>query len=296
MKNKIIGIDIGGTKISCVLATDKGKILKKEVIVTTGPKKSLDKIIAIIKTFPLRSIRGIGVGSPGPLDPIKGIILNTPNMRSWHNFNVKQYLRQHFKMPIVMDNDANAAGLGEKIFGAGKKAKNIFYFTVSTGVGGGLILDGKIHQGASFDAAEAGHMVILQNGPKCGCGKKGCLEALSSGPAIAKRAKAQGLKLKTAKEVVDAAKAGNKKALKIVEEAAYYLGIGVANIMNVINPDMIVIGGGVSQAGNLLFKTVRKIAKKESFGQTYKVCPIVPAKLGAHSGDLGAVSLVLQRK
>jgi glucokinase len=317
MKRYVIGLDIGGTKISCVVGTRKGEILDKVTLSTEiekGPDYTIKKIIGNVKdllkgsNINLREVKGIGIGAPGPLDPIKGIILNTPNMPGWNGICLKEIFDREFNLPVILDNDANAAALGEKIFGAGKDIKDMFYFTVSTGIGGGLIIGGKIYHGASFDAAEVGHTVVLPDGPECKCGKHGCLEALASGTAIARNAREKlrtnphslilklaenNIELVTAKIVSQAAKMGDKLANQIYQEAGRFLGIGVANVLNLINPQMVVIGGGVSYAGELLFKPVRESAKREAFARTYEVCPIVPSRLGEMVGDLGAVSLVL---
>lgn len=316
MKKYIIGLDIGGTKISCVVGTGDGQILKRDVMPTEVEKapedtmkKAIGKIHKLLQSsrVELSDVEGIGVGAPGPLDPISGTILATPNMPGWNGVCLKEILGKEFGLPVVIDNDANAAALGEKKFGAGKEVNDLFYFTVSTGIGGGLIIDGRIYHGASFDAAEVGHMTILPDGPRCGCGKLGCLEALASGTAIARRAKEKikgnpaSLILKlagdeieaiTAKVVAEAASKGDKLATLIWEEAARFLGIGVANVLNLINPQMVIIGGGVAKAGELLFKPVRESAAREAFGRTFESCKIVPSALGDMVGDFGAISLV----
>ncbi len=317
MKRHIIGLDVGGTKISCVIAVDTGKILAKTIILTEvekGPEHTIKNIIAEIKALlkkikiTLQDVKGIGAGVPGSLDPINGTILGSPNMPGWKGISLKDILNNEFGLPVILDNDANAAALGEKIFGAGKDVDTLFYFTVSTGIGGGLIINGKIHHGASFNAAEVGHMVILPDGPKCNCGKRGCLEALASGTAIAKNAREKvkanpfslimklannNTELITAQIVAEAAKGGDELAKQIYQQAGTFLGIGVANVLNLINPQVVVIDGGVSYSGNILFEPLRKRAKQEAFGRTYQSCQIVPSKLGRMVGDLGAVSLVL---
>lgn len=317
MKKYIIGLDIGGTKISCVIGTRAGQILDRARIPTEverGPepaiKKTIEKIHQLLKSsrVELGEVEGVGIGAPGPLDPVSGTILATPNMPGWNGVCLKEILGKEFEIPIVVDNDGNAAALGEKVFGQGKDVNNLFYFTVSTGIGGGLIIDGKIYHGASFDAAEVGHMTVLPDGPKCGCGKLGCLEALASGTAIARMAKEKvkdnpgslilklaggGLNQINAGLVREAAEKGDVLAKEIWLEVGRYLGIGVANVLNLINPQMVIIGGGVAKAGELLFKPVRESAAKEAFARTYESCQILPSKLGDMVGDFGAISLVL---
>ncbi len=318
MADKIIGIDIGGTKISVVIAESNGNILKKETFPTEGakpPKGTLDRlkrtIHSIMRNLSLnnKDIKGIGIGCVGPLDPKSGIVISPPNLPAWRNVHIKDEFSSEFSLPIIMDNDANAAALGEKFFGAGKNVRNLFYYTVSTGIGGGLVIDGKIYQGASFDAGEVGHATILPDGPMCEyCKKRGCLEILSSGTAIARIAKElvskdkDSLILKladndinkiTSQVVIEAVKKADKTACVIWNDAVRYLGISVANIIQTFNPEMIVIGGGVSKAGDLLFKPLRKTAREYSWQRGYEACSIVPAQLGDNVGDLGAVSLVL---
>lgn len=318
MPYKIIGIDIGGTKISMVIAKSDGDILKKEVILTEGtkpPKGTFDRVKKTIRGLMKdlgmkeKDIKGIGIGCVGPLDPESGILHSTPNIPAWKSVHIKDEISSEFDLPIVMDNDANAAALGEKLFGAGRNVRNLFYYTISTGIGGGLIIDGRIYQGASFDAGEVGHTTVLPDGPMCNyCKKRGCLENLSSGTAIARIAremvkKGRGsliLKLAdndvdhiTAPVVIEAVKKHDRTACAIWKDAVRYLGISAANIIQTFNPEMIVIGGGVSKAGDLLFKPLRETARKYSWERCYKACSIVPAELGDNVGDLGAVSLVI---
>lgn len=318
MVNNIIGIDIGGTKISVVIVESNGNILKKETFPAEGykpPKGTLERlkntIHSLMKSLSLnnKDIKGIGIGCVGPLDPKNGIIISPPNLPAWRNVHIKDEISSEFEIPVIMDNDANAAALGEKFFGAGRDVRNLFYYTVSTGIGGGLVINGKIYQGASFDAGEVGHTTILPDGPMCEyCKKNGCLEILSSGTAIARIAKESVSKKKdsiilkladndtekiTSQTVLEAVKKNDKTACVIWNDAVRYLGISVANIIQTFNPEMIVIGGGVSKAGDLLFKPLREIAREYSWQRGYEACSIVPAQLGDNVGDLGAVSLVM---
>ena len=309
----IIGIDIGGTKTAVSLGTSQGKVITRAVFATKGVKYTLGHASTLIRHYIAhygtkgKDILGIGISCAGPLDLKKGILISAPNMRTWRNVALKETFSRRFKLPVVVENDANAAALAEKTFGAGKKVKNLFYYTVSTGVGGGLIINGKIHHGASGDAGEIGHTLILPGGPKCGCGKKGCLEALASGTAIAREARARAPKNSvlltlagerkniTAVHVARAARSGDAFSKKIYQEAAFYMGLSVVNVIQVFNPEMIVIGGGVSKTGKLFFaplmKTVRSFAWKRPLGS----CKIVSAQLKDNVGDLGAMSGVLQR-
>lgn len=300
----LIAIDIGGTKTEIALGNRKGEIAKRKIISTNAEFNPFcSSLFAAIKNLSKgRRIKGIGVAAPGPLDPIKGIIFSSPNLK-WSNICLKEILEKEFAVPTIIENDANLAGLGEKTLGAGKKSKSLFYLTLSTGIGGAFILNKKIYQGATFDAGEIGHNIILPNGPKCNCGRSGCLEALSSGTAIARKARekisknSRSLILKlagnkkeliTAQTVVKAVSQGDELAQQIWNEACYFLGIGIANMISLLNPEMVIIGGGVSKAGSVLFKPLRKIVKELSWERAIKSCQIVKAKL-KNPGIVGAL-------
>jgi glucokinase len=308
-----IGIDIGGTKTSVSLGNSKGKILIKEAFPTGGVRTTFDQAKKTIRTFlnkydkNLKKTKGIGISCAGPLDLNRGVLINPPNMPTWRNLPLRKIFAQSFNLPVALDNDANAAALAEKTFGAGKRVENLFYYTVSTGVGGGLIINGDIYHGASFDAGEIGHTIVLPGGPKCGCGKRGCLEALASGTAIARIAQEKVaknspiLKLAGKKKNIDAnhvaqaALKGDRVAREIYQQAAFYLGLSVTNVIQIFNPEMIVIGGGVSRAGELLFKPLIKTVRAFTWKRPYRSCKIVPAKLKDAVGDLGAISVILNK-
>lgn len=308
----IVGIDIGGTKTSVSLGSAQGKILIRQVFPTENVRPTLNLAKRIIRAYlrkydrKFKKTKGIGISCAGPLDLKKGLLINPPNMPTWRNVPLRKIFARSFSLPVAIDNDANCAALAEKTFGAGRKVRTLFYYTVSTGVGGGLIIDGQIHHGASFDAGEIGHSVLLPGGPKCMCGKQGCLEALSSGTAIARMARKQAatnsliLKLAGSRKdinaiiVAQAAYQGNRLARAIYQQAAFYLGLSIANVIQVINPEMIVIGGGISKAGKLLFQPLIKTARKFSWPRPYRSCKIVLAQLKDNVGDLGAISLILK--
>jgi len=307
----IIGVDIGGTKTSVSLGNPRGQILIRQVFPSGEVQTTLSQIKRIIRAYLARydkerkKTKGIGISCPGPLDLKKGVLIASPNMPTWRNVPLKRIFSRSFALAVAVDNDANCAALGEKTFGAGKDVKNLFYYTVSTGIGGGLIIDGKVYHGASFDAGEIGHSVVLPKGPKCNCGKRGCLEALASGTAIAgiarERVTGNSLILKLAGKkrdinaeiVARAALKGDKLARAIYEQAAFYLGLSAANVIQILNPEMIVIGGGVSKAGKILFGPMAKTARTFCWVRPYRSCKIVPAKLKDTVGDLGAISLLV---
>jgi glucokinase len=289
----IIGIDLGGTKIAAALATPSGRILT-DVNIPTEAHKGKKQVIENIKKSVYALIRGqrtqiscIGIGVPGPILYDKGIVIEPPNLPGWKRVNLKKILEKEFKVPVHVDNDANCAALAEAYFGAGKRARHFIYITISTGIGGGIIINRKIYRGATGSAGEFGHMVIDSRGFTCGCGNVGCFEALASGTAIKKRAGMDAISVELA------ARQGDKKALRVIEETAHYLAIGIANLVNIFNPELVILGGGVSQMRELLLNPIRKEFKKYALTLPAKSVKIIRAKLRTEAGVLGAVALCL---
>ncbi len=289
----LIGIDLGGTKIAACLATPEGKIVT-DVNIPTEAAKGQQHVIGNIIKAASNLIRGsskkvscIGIGVPGPILYEKGIVIEPPNLPGWKRVNLKKILEKEFGLPVHLDNDANCAALAEAYFGAGKAARHFIYMTISTGIGGGIIIDRKLYRGAIGAAGEFGHMVIDSKGYTCGCGNVGCLEALGSGTAIKKRAGMDAIAVELA------ARQGDKKAQKVIAETAHYLAIGIANLVNIFNPELVVLGGGVSKMRELLLNPIRKEFKQYALKLTARNVRIVRAKLGAESGMLGAVALCL---
>lgn len=311
MKNYVIGVDLGGTKINTVLADLHGNVISQKTLPTEakeGELPVLNRIIETVETVILEGkvsmdhIKAIGIGSPGPLDAKKGVIISTPNL-PFKNFNLVKPLSEKFNMPVYIDNDANVAAIGEFMFGAGKGSTNMVYFTVSTGVGGGAVLNGKIYRGATSNALEIGHTTILPDGPRCNCGNIGCLESLSSGTAIGKKG-TEAVKsnvetsLKkydkiTSYEVFVEAAAGDRVAKEIIDSALNYLGIGVSNAVLTFDPEVVIIGGGVSNAGEIVFERVREVVNARCFKTMAENCKILPAGLGTNAGVIGAVALAI---
>jgi glucokinase len=311
MKQYVIGIDLGGTKINGALADLNGKVISKYVLPTNaseGEENVLNRIYEVIEKVlqdggkKAEEIKAIGIGSPGPLDAKKGIIISTPNL-PFENFQLVKPISERFGIPTYLDNDANVAAIGEHIFGAGKGTENMVFVTVSTGVGGGAILNGKIYRGSTCNALEIGHTTVEKNGPRCNCGNYGCVEALASGTAIGKRAKeaiqrGEETSLKSYKElssyeVFQEAKKGDKIASEILDSCLNYLGIGIANIVASFDPEMIIIGGGVTNGGSIVFDKVREVVKERCFETMANSCKIVPAGLGTDAGVIGAVALAI---
>lgn len=320
MKNVIIGIDIGGTKIATGIVSSKG-ILKDSVVVPTNAKKglkaSLGQVMSSVNTIIQRNdlkhkdIKGIGACAPGPLDPLKGIVQNPPNLPGWKKVPLADILKKEFKVKTKLENDANAAGLAEMFWGAAKGYKNIFYVTVSTGIGSGVIINGQIYHGKNGMAGEGGHVSINydEKGNRCGCGSIGCIESLASGPSTVKRLirsfnpnsknnkiiKIAGGNIKNI-TMVTLAKAAKQKdpiALKTIREQGKLIGIWLGSMINVLDPEIIVIGGGVSMIGELIFKEIRDHAISHSLNVYASKTPIVRAKLKTDVGIYGAASVIM---
>lgn len=289
----VIGVDLGGTKIAAVLTDKKGRVIT-DVHIPTEAAKGKTAVINNLKKAIYTLIRGqrvniscIGIGVPGPILYEEGLVIEPPNLPGWKKVNLRTILQKEFGVPVRVDNDANCAALAEARFGAGVKAKDFIYLTVSTGIGGGIIIDRKLYRGAIGAAGEFGHMIIDPAGYTCGCGNVGCFEAMASGTAIKKRAGIDAIGVELA------ARQGDKKALEVIRETAHYLAVGIANLVNIFNPELVVIGGGVSKMRELLLVPVREEFKKIALTLPAKHVKIVQAKLGSESGVLGAAALCL---
>lgn len=313
----VIGIDLGGTKISTALVDAAGQIIAhdyRETQADKGQAVVIDRMIDAARQVMEQAdvskeqVSAVGVGAPGPLDIRAGVVVAPPNLPGWRDVPLKELLEERLGIETFLENDANAAALAEHRFGAGRGSEHVIYVTVSTGVGGGLILDGKLYHGTEGAAGEVGHITVLPNGPLCGCGNRGCLEALASGAAIAKRARevvARGLETRmndlsgddpariTAKLVAQAAEQGDFEAQKILSEAMTYLGIGMASLVNLFNPQIIVIGGGLSNLGERLLEPVRRGIVRHAFVASARTARVVLAELGDKAGVLGAAAVAL---
>jgi glucokinase len=259
------------------------------------------------RTVPGAEILGVGVGAPGPLDTRSGVVLLTPNL-GWVNLPLRQIIHDRLGLPAELDNDANCAVLGEWWVGAARGTRNAIGLTIGTGIGGGIILDGKLYHGASDVAGEIGHTTIDTEGRRCKCGNYGCLEAYASGPNIAMRAIEAieaGAETRlpgyvggdiariTAQTVYDAAHDGDELALEVVNDTAKFLGVGVANLLNVFNPEVVVICGGVTLAGDHLFIPLRRETARRAFKPAVAACRIVPGELVGTAGVYGAAKTFL---
>ncbi|MCG9128481.1 ROK family protein [Candidatus Poribacteria bacterium] len=317
MSEYVIGIDIGGTKLATVVADKNAKILNKIRRPTEsnkGPEFAIQTLFEMIYetiedvNIKKQDISGIGVSCGGPLDTKTGIVYSPPNLPGWDAYPLKNRLENEFNIQSVIENDANASALAEYRFGGGKGYDIVLYMTMSTGIGGGIVINGEIYHGTNDSAGEVGHQILLPNGPLCGCGKRGCLEALCSGPSIARRAKEtvenypESLILTLvngdidsikSEHVFEAAKQEDEVALKLVDVTAYYMGWGIANLVNILNPDIVLLGTIAIAAGDLLLDPIRKTVSDLAMIRPAEVVRIMPAKLGESLGDMAAISLVI---
>ena len=316
-KKYSIGVDLGGTNIVCAIVNYQGKIvnrLKVPTLAERGKEATIKRIIETIHENIVQSsvvpddIIGIGIGAPGPLDVKRGMINFAPNLPGWRDVPLRKILEDEFNMKVVLENDANAAAWGERCFGAGQGVINLVCFTLGTGIGGGIIIDGKIYHGNNYGAAELGHMTVNKDGPRCNCGNYGCLEAYSSATGIKNRIKnriREGIKSDflnfdedklfeslRLKSIFEAARKGDRLTSIVVEEAISYLGIAIANITNILNPEMVVLVGGITNEGEKLLIPLKGEVKKRAFYSNYKSLKIVIGELGGNAGVLGAAALL----
>ncbi|MCL6625891.1 ROK family protein [Alicyclobacillus shizuokensis] len=294
-----IGVDLGGTKILTGVLDEQGTLhhtLEVPTMATDGPDAVIHRIRGTVDQMLHRvghaNVIGIGIGAPGPLNPHTGTVLGPPNLPGWDHIPLRDKLHEVYGLPVYLENDANAAAIAEHRFGAGQGSRQMVYITVSTGIGGGVVVDGQVRQGAAGGFAEIGHMIVDPAGARCHCGNRGCLEAVASGTAIARMASEAFRRDLTAEQVAELAARGDKKARQVLDTAFSYLGIGLVNIVNLYDPDLIVIGGGVARIGPPLFDALHEAVLHNYFRQSYGMdVPIVPAHLGTKAGVIGAAAL-----
>ncbi|MBI1808488.1 MAG: ROK family protein, partial [Gemmatimonadetes bacterium] len=320
----VIGVDLGGTKISAGVMPADGSAIVAQVTEPTNAADGADgvtaRIAAAIETVIAETIAktgatrkqfwGVGLGAPGPLDRDAGLVIVAPNL-GWNDYPLRDRIVAATGLTATLDNDANCATVGEWWIGAAQGGRNVVGMTIGTGIGGGLILDGKLYHGSSDVAGEIGHTTIDTQGRRCKCGNYGCLEAYASGTAIGERARealaggepsallvmAGGdLSKVTAQTVYEAAKTGDRIASEVVRETARYIGTGIANLLNVFNPDVVVLAGGVAQAGEDLFGPLRAEVKRRAFKPAVDACRIVPGALGGNAGMVGAVATFMSQQ
>lgn len=309
-------VDLGGTNIKCVLATEEGEILGARSAPThshEGPLRVIERmgdlVCGLASELECRP-QALGIAAPGLVDRTRGMTKFFPNFPTqWRDVPVRDLLAPRVGCPVYLLNDVRTAALGELTFGHGRGGKTMAFFALGTGIGGGVAIDGKLRLGPLGAAGELGHQTILPDGPRCGCGNLGCLETLAAGPAIT----AEGIRLMlsglapklhelvagdagrvTTKEMAAAAEAGDANVAEAIVRAARYLGIGVANVVVAIHPEIVVLGGGVAQIGDLLFDTVRQIVRERVGMFPTDGVSVLPSALGESAGALGGIALAMQ--
>jgi len=317
-KQIVLGLDLGGTNMVGAALTTGGDLLAKSKIpseVSKGPGHVIDRIVACLSDVLAQSgcsredVLAAGIGSPGPLNPYTGVVYTTPNLPGWKDVPLADELREKLGVAVFVENDANSAAYGENWLGAGRDCKDLVCLTLGTGIGGGIILNNELIRGLDGTAAEIGHMTIEMNGRKCGCGNHGCLEAYASATGIVNRTReaiegggetiltemVPELGDLTAKDVSIALERGDDLARRIMTETGEILGIGIATLVNLLNPEVVVLCGGVIAAGEPLFKPVRETVKKRAFPAPVARVHIVPSVLGDDAGVIGAAGVALAR-
>jgi glucokinase len=302
----IVAVDIGGTQIRVATFSQDSTIpLRVKKIPTKAVKSDpYSRVVEAIESLWPEDgkILCIAAAIPGPVDPNTGVIASTPNIEGWKDFPLAEKLHKHFNVPVFLGNDANLAAVGEWKFGAGKGHKDLLYLTISTGIGGGVIMNNQLLEGAHGLGGELGHITVLPRGPKCGCGQRGHLEAVAAGPAIVRYFNEQLSAGKTsilqtsddltAREISAAARAGDSLAISALARAGKFIGHALADFLVIFNPTIVIFGGGVSFSGETLFGPMRKALKKTVMDQEYlESLEITVAKLGDDAGLLGALAL-----
>lgn len=314
-----IGVDVGGTKVAAGFVDAHGEIHQHTRVPMNSRGTAEEGLAAVtgaidelLKVAPERNNaqRRIGICAPGPLDPRTGVVLNPPNVTCWRNYPLAAEITRRYGGLVKLENDAKSAGLAESLWGAGRGYRNVFYATIGTGIGAGILFDGRIYHGRTGAADEAGHMVIDYHGPLCGCGKKGCIEALASGTSIAKRGRARlaeavgqkstmleftggQIEAVTSEIVGRAYAAGDSLAREILLETVEVITIWLGNIVDLLEPDVIIFGGGVAAMLNPFFGEIREGLPAWCMNKRCVEIPIVPARYGVESGIAGGAALCM---
>ncbi len=300
-------IDIGGTKIAVGLVSETGQLLIKTSWSThpnRGPVEGLQQIQNELDNLMKKTaiqISGVGIGCTGPIDPMTSELGVNTFLPGWEGFQLCPSLQRHYQLPVFAENDADAAALGEYYWGCGNGTTRFLYLTISTGIGGGLVIDGKLYRGAELSHPEVGHQVIDPLGPMCTCGARGCWEAIASGPAMAAWY-ANQIILKgyttaplTAKEICIQAEAGDPLAFQTIEREGLYLGIGIANLVSLFIPDVIALGGGVMQSSHLFLEKIRSVIQTNCNLVPHQKVTIQAVKYQQDAGVIGAAAVFLNR-
>ncbi len=293
-----IGVDIGGTKTAVGLIGSGGAVLASETIPTDPqrPRAVLERVTAAIRRMmdacglSVADAKGIGIAAPGPLDNRQGVLVCPPNLPGWHGFALTDYFRDALSLPVRLENDANAAAVAEKWLGAARENDTFIYMTISTGIGSGVFINGKLFSGASGNAGDAGHIVLDPSGGLCRCGQRGCFEHLASGTAIARRASELLGKPLATPEVFALYRQGHPAVTRLVDDVFTTIGMGCVALINLFDPEKLVIGGGVARVGEPLFTAVRSYVATHALSPSGRHIPIVPSRLQEQSGLIGAAA------
>jgi glucokinase len=311
-------VDIGGTSIRAARFNGHDPIpvakQKTATPASRGPEavmQRLEQVIREIAPADLEGVAGVGIIAPGPLDPFAGVVFSTPNIPGWENLPLRDLMQARLGRPVFLGNDANLAALGEWKFGAGRGHDDVLYLTISTGIGGGVVSGGRLLLGARGLAAEVGHVLAVPDGPVCGCGQRGHLEAIASGTAIGRAARRRlgagegkdsklrervsgDLELVTGAVVGEAAQAGDEFACALIAEAGTFIGRTLASLLHLYNPSIVICGGGVSLLGDVLLQPMRAAVRRYAMSEVYwRDLPIVTAALGDDAGLVGAGALAM---
>ncbi|MGA1789982.1 MAG: ROK family protein [bacterium] len=312
-----IGVDLGGTNIHAGIVDSKGAVLARKFVptlVNEGEDRVVERLCHVIRElmerYPSADFKGIGIGAAGIIDISEGEIVSSPNFPGWRNVPIRDIISSRFCVPVILDNDANAAIFGEQWAGAGIGKRSLIGLTLGTGVGGGIILDGLLWHGSEGMAGEIGHMTIVPDGRRCSCGNRGCLESYASATAIVNRtiesmprhpennllemAEIENSSELTSEKIFQAALAGNKLAEEIFRETGTYLGLAIGSLINILNPEIFIIGGGASQAWDFFYPAMMDEIKLRALKEPAERIRVVPAKLGNDAGLIGACGLVLR--
>lgn len=299
-----IGVDIGGTKTAIAIVDETGKIadqVKIQTNTTARPEAVIEQINGEIDqliqsdNIPVHQLQGIGIGAPGPLDVNKGKITSPPNLPNWKDVSIVEMIEDYFRLPVRLENDANAATIAEDWIGAGSPYRDFVYVTVSTGIGAGIISDGKLLTGQSGNAGDIGHTVVDPSFGRCTCGQEGCLEVVASGTAIARHGSFIMKKELTTQEVFDLYEKGEPKIVSLITKVFKRLGAGCVSLINTLDTEAIIIGGGVSNVGAPLFDTLQDYVNRYALNPKGRHTRIIPAKLQQDPGVIGAAALWFDR-
>jgi glucokinase len=301
----VLGLDIGGTKLAAGVVDGEGRVLSfalESTLAEQGPERVLERLFELGRRTVAESgllsgeLRAVGIGAGGPLDAERGVLVAPPHLPGWRDVPVSALAAEAFRIPVALENDATAAAAGEHRYGAGAGVRNMVYLTISTGVGGGVVIDGSLYRGAGGNGGELGHVTVDWHGRPCrGCGRRGCLEAYVSGTSIAERAREAGLAVDSAEEVARLAGEAEATAVQVWNETVDALACGLTSIVNLFEPELVVLGGGVTNAGEQLIGPVRLRVRADSMKPAGDAAEIVRSVLGDHVGVVGAAAIVQER-